>query len=104
MMAQDIVVYLIVLAAVVYLGRTLILAAAGRKACGGCGSGHKCGSTKVGAVPPAGPGQLIQIGLGSGFQGGAKGAMANGGDGHGNTVRSTPAPAGKAKPENSANE
>ena len=73
MSAQDLIVFGVVLAAVVYLGRGLWASATGGKSCGGCSSGKKCGSSPASAVKAAAPEQLIQIGLGNGFSPGPNG-------------------------------
>ena len=59
-MIQNIIVFLIVAAATVYLGRLLWISLSGKKGCGGCATG---GCSKVTASPQQPAGTLIQISL-----------------------------------------
>jgi len=72
---QDLVVYAVVLGAVMYLGRALLASTVGKKSCGSCGSGKKCGTPAVTGQNGTAEPQLIQIGLGSGFTAGLNGQV-----------------------------
>jgi hypothetical protein len=67
-MLQEIIVYLIVAAAALYLARMLWQSASGKKGCGSCGSGGGCGKPVSGARQAPDAAGLIQINLnGSGY-------------------------------------
>lgn len=60
-MLQNIIVFLIVAAAAVYLARSAWSSLAGKKSCGSCGTGGGCSKTTAKVQPP--PNALIQISL-----------------------------------------
>ena len=59
-MIQNIIVFLIVAAAAVYLGRLLWISLSGKKGCGSCATG---GCSKAMTTPQQSGGNLIQISL-----------------------------------------